>query len=84
MQEYDNQSVLSTKLMTTNNTHVIPNVAFNTLKKMEEVTEKQFVDFLNHQLIYQKRSACENDFCIWYSTEIDTEKSFTPSNVGVR
>ena len=40
MQEYDNQSVLSTKLMTTNNTHVIPNVAFNTLKKMEEVTEK--------------------------------------------
>ena len=36
-----------TKLMTVNNSHVIPDVAFNTLKKIEEVREKQFIDFLN-------------------------------------
>ena len=73
-----------TKLMTTNNSHVIPEVAFNTLKKKEEVAEKQFIDFLNDRLIYQKVSICENipknNFCIWYTPEIDTEKPFTPSN----
>ena len=37
-----------TKLMTINNSHVIPDAAFNTLNKMEEVGEKQFTDFLNH------------------------------------
>ena len=36
-----------TKLMTINNSHVIPDVAFNILKKMEEVGEKQFNYFLN-------------------------------------
>ena len=35
------------KLMTTNNSHVIPDVAFNTLNKKEEVGEKHFIDFLN-------------------------------------
>ena len=73
-----------TKLMTTNNSHIIPEVAFNTLKKKEEVAEKQFIDFLNDRLIYQKVSICENipknNFCIWYTPEIDTEKPFTPSN----
>ena len=73
-----------TKLMTINNSHVIPDVAFNTLKKMEEVGEKQFIDFLNDRLIYQKVSICEiirkDDFWIWYTPEIDTEKPFTPSN----
>ena len=73
-----------TKLMTTNNSHVIPEVAFNTLKKKEEVAEKQFIDFLNDRLIYQKVFICENipknNFCIWYTPEIDTEKPFTPSN----
>ena len=33
------------KLMTINNSHVIPNVAFNTLKKMKKVGEKRFIDF---------------------------------------
>ena len=47
-----------TKLMTINNSHVIADAAFNTLKKMEEVEEKQFTDFLNHRLIYQKVSIC--------------------------
>ena len=42
--------------MTINNSDVISDVAFNTLKKMEEVGEKQFIDFLNDQLIYQKVS----------------------------
>ena len=73
-----------TKLITINNSHVIPGVAFNTLKKMEEVGKKQFIDFLNDRLIYHKVSICEtipeNDFCIWYIPEIDTEKPFTPSN----
>ena len=41
------------KLMTINNSHVIPNVVFDTLKKMEEVGEKQLIDFLNDRLIYQ-------------------------------
>ena len=41
------------KLMTINNSHVIPDVALNILKKMEEVGEKQFTDFLNDRLIYQ-------------------------------
>ena len=72
------------KLMTTNNSYVIPDVAFNTLKKKEEVGEKQFIDFLNDRLIYPKVSKCENipknNFCIWYTPEIDTEKPFTPSN----
>ena len=72
------------KLMTTNNSHVIPDVAFNTLNKKEEVGEKQFIDFLNDRLIYPKVSICENipknDFCIWYTPEINTEKPFTPSN----
>ena len=36
-----------TKLMAINNSHVISDVAFNILKKMEEVGEKQFDDFLN-------------------------------------
>ena len=45
-----------TKLMTINNSHVIPDVAFNTLKKMEEAGEKHFTDFLNDRLIYQKVS----------------------------
>ena len=45
-----------TKLMTINNSHVIPDVAFITLKKMEEVGEKQFNDFLNDRLICQKVS----------------------------
>ena len=39
--------------MITNNSHVIPDVAFNTLKKKEEVGEKHFIDFLNDWLIYQ-------------------------------
>ena len=39
--------------MTINNSHVIPDVALNILKKMEEVGEKQFTDFLNDRLIYQ-------------------------------
>ena len=73
-----------TKLMTRNNSHVIPDVAFNTLKKTEEVGEKQFIDFLNDSLIYEKVSICEtipkNDFCIWCTPEIDTEKPFTLSN----
>ena len=51
---------------------------------MEEVGEKQFIDFLNDRLIYQKVIICEtipkNDFCIWFTPEIDTEKPFTPSN----
>ena len=38
---------------------------------MEDVGEKQFIDFLNDRLIYQKVSICEtiqkNDFCIWYT-----------------
>ena len=38
-----------TKLMTINNSHVIPDLAFNILKKMEEVGEKQFNYFLNDQ-----------------------------------
>ena len=46
---------------------------------MEGVGEKQFIDFLNDRLIYQKVSICEtlqkNDFCIWY-----TEEAFTPSD----
>ena len=71
-----------TKLMTINNSHVIPDVAFITLKKMEEVGEKQFNDFLNDRLICQKVSICKaipkKDFCIWYTLEIDTEKPFTP------
>ena len=70
-----------TKSMTINNSHVIPDVAFNTLNKMEEAGEKQL---LNDRLIYQKVSICEtipnNDFCIWYNPEIDTEKTFTTSN----
>ena len=33
------------KLTTINNSHVIPDVAFNTLKKMEDVGEKLFTDF---------------------------------------
>ena len=45
-----------TKLMTINNSHVILDVAFITLKKMEEVGEKQFNDFLNDRLICQKVS----------------------------
>ena len=60
-----------TKLMAINNSHIIPDGAFNTLKKMEEAGEKQFNDFLNDQLIYQKVSICEtipkNDFCICYT-----------------
>ena len=73
-----------TKLMTINNSHVIPDAAFNTLKKMEEVGEKHFIEFFNDRLVYQKVSICEtiakNDFCIWYTPETDTEKPFTPSN----
>ena len=73
-----------TKLMTTNNLHAIPYVAFNTLKKIEEVGEKQFIDFVNDRLIYQKVSICEtipkSNFCIWYTPEIDTGNPFTPSN----
>ena len=73
-----------TKLMTVNNLHVIPDAAFKTLKKMEEVGEKHFIEFFNDRLVYQKVSICEtipkNDFCIWYTPEIDTEKPFTPSN----
>ena len=73
-----------TKLMTINNSHVIPNVVFDTLKKMEEVGEKQLIDFLNDRLIYQKVSICltipKNNFCIWYTPKIDTKKPFTPSN----
>ena len=64
-----------TKLMTINDLHVIPDVAFNTLKKMEEFREKQFIDFLNDRLIYQKVPICDtipkNDFCIWCTHEID-------------
>ena len=48
-----------TKLMTKNNSRVIPDVAFHALKKMADVGEKQFIDFLNDQLIYQKVSICE-------------------------
>ena len=70
--------------MTINNSNVIPDAASNTLKKMEVVGEKQFIDFLNDLLIYQKVSICEtipkNDLCIQYTPEIDTEKHFTPSN----
>ena len=77
MQEYDNLFPQK-KIMTINNSDVIPDVAFNTLKKMEEVGEKQFIDFLNDQLIYQKVSICEtipkNNFCIWYTPEIDNFK----------
>ena len=73
-----------TKSMTINNSHVIPDIAFNTLKKMEEVGGKQFIDFLNDQLIYQEVSIYEtipkNNFCLWYTPEIGTEKPFTPSN----
>ena len=73
-----------TKSMTINNSHVIPDIAFNTLKKMEEVGGKQFINFLNDQLIYQEVSICEtipkNNFCLWHTPEIGTEKSFTPSN----
>ena len=73
-----------TKSMTINNSHVIPDIAFNTLKKMEEVGGKQFIDFLNDQLIYQEVSIYEtipkNNFCLWYTPEIGTEKLFTPSN----
>ena len=36
-----------TKLMARNNSHVIPDVAFNALNKTAEVGEKQFIDFLN-------------------------------------
>ena len=57
---------------------------FKTLKKMEEVGEKHFIEFFNDRLVYQKVSICEtiakNDFCIWYTPETDTEKPFTPSN----
>ena len=71
-----------TNLMTISNSHVIPDVAFNALKKMKEVGERQFIDFFNDWLIYQKVSICEtipkNDFCIWYAPEIDTEKPFLP------
>ena len=39
---------------------------------------------MNNRLIYQKVSICEtvpkNDFCIWYTPEIDPEESFKPSN----
>ena len=84
MQEYGNQSAFSNKVMTINNSHVIPDAAFNTLKKMEEVGEKHFIEFFNDRLVYQKVSICEtiakNDFCIWYTPETDTEKPFTPSN----
>ena len=70
-----------TKLMTINNSHIIPDAASNNL---EEVGEKQFIDFLNDRLIYQKISICEtipkNNFCFWYTPEIGTEKPFTPSN----
>ena len=73
-----------TKSMTINNSHVIPDIAFNTLKKMEEVGGKQFIDFLNDQLIYQEVSIYEtipkNNFCLWYTPEIGTEKPFTASN----
>ena len=41
-----------TKLMTIINSHVISDVAFNTLNKMEAVGENQFIDFLNDRLIY--------------------------------
>ena len=71
-----------TKVMTINNSHAIPDAAFNTLNKMEEVGKKQFIDFLNDRLIYQKVPTCatipKNDFCIWYTPEIDTEKPLTP------
>ena len=33
------------KLMTINNSNVIPDVAFNTLKKMKKIGEKRFIDF---------------------------------------
>ena len=73
-----------TKLMTINNSHVIPDVAFTTLKKMEDVGEKQFIDFLNDRLIYPKVSICEtipkNIFCFWYTPEVDAKKPFTSSN----
>ena len=73
-----------TKLMTINNSHVIPDVAFTTLKKMEDIGEKQFIDFLNDRLIYPKVSICEtipkNIFCFWYTPEVDAKKPFTPSN----
>ena len=44
-----------TKLMTIINSHVISDVAFNTLNKMEAVGENQFIDFLNDRLIYDPK-----------------------------
>ena len=39
---------------------------------------------IDDRMIYQKGSICEtipkNDFCIWYTPEVDTEKPFIPSN----
>ena len=71
-----------TKLMTINDSHVVRDVALNTLKKMEEFREKQLIDFLSDRLIYQKVPICDtipkNDFSIWCTHEIDTDKPFTP------
>ena len=51
MQEYDNQSIFSNKVDDYKQLTSIPDVVFNTLNKMEEVGEKQFIDFF-------KRSTC--------------------------
>ena len=50
---------LQMKLMSINNSHVIPDVAFATIKEMEDKGEKQFIDLINNRMIYQKRSICE-------------------------
>ena len=75
---------LQPKLMSINNSHIFPDVAINTLKKMEDIGEKQVTDFFNDRMIRQKVSICEpipkNDFKVWYAHDVETGGPFILSH----
>ena len=73
------------KLTKINNSTVsVPDIAFMTVKEMEDKGEEQFNAFLYDRLIYQKVSICatipKNKINIWNITQPDAEKPYVPSN----
>ena len=74
---------LQTKLMTINNSQLVPDSVYTTLKEIQDIGEKQVVDFIQDRLIFQKTSVCEtipkNEFNIWHTKEIDAGKPFAPT-----